>query len=420
MGRLATVLGKDVLNLLRFDGQELVNGLFSYRIEALATRDDLALEALIGTHATVGIRNFDLPETMFDGIVTEAELQGMDQHGYCYILTLRPWAHLMSLRRKQQIFHDKTVVEILDELFLPWAGLGAPAVEKRLTKPYPALEYTVQYRESDLTFATRLLERFGISYHFTHAEGSHTLVLTDAASEHRPLPGESRKFIVADEGHRAGVEHFWEMRPARRLTTGKIRLTDYNFKTPDAAMEAERDGTAGYAEGHIESYDYPGDYLAQGVGQGVARLRADQERGQDQRHRAAGDCVSLRAGHLVTVTGAAVAGVGKSICLVAHHRYVSAGYGSVGSGEPVSEAQFLLMPAETPLAPERKTRLPVVQGPQTARVVGEGEIDCDEFGRILVRFHWDLDDRFSMRCRVSQNWAGNAPASSKTSHGRGY
>lgn len=50
---------------------------------------------------------------------------------------------------------------------------------------------------------------------------------------------------------------------------------------------------------------------------------------------------------------------------------------------------------------------PVVEGPQTAVVVGEGEIDCDEFGRILVRFHWDLADARSMRCRVAQNWAGN-------------
>ncbi|MBL3587691.1 type VI secretion system tip protein VgrG, partial [Rhodovulum sulfidophilum] len=47
-----------------------------------------------------------------------------------------------------------------------------------------------------------------------------------------------------------------------------------------------------------------------------------------------------------------------------------------------------------------------VRGPQTATVVGEGEIDCDEYGRILVRFHWDLDEAWSMRCRVSQSWAG--------------
>jgi len=65
-----------------------------------------------------------------------------------------------------------------------------------------------------------------------------------------------------------------------------------------------------------------------------------------------------------------------------------------------------LLPVSAQLAPERKTDIPKVQGPQTAVVVGEGEIDCDEYGRILVHFHWDLDKRYSMRCHVSQNWAG--------------
>jgi type VI secretion system secreted protein VgrG len=47
-----------------------------------------------------------------------------------------------------------------------------------------------------------------------------------------------------------------------------------------------------------------------------------------------------------------------------------------------------------------------VQGPQTAKVVGEGEIDVDEYGRILVRFHWDQEQDQSRRCRVAQVWAG--------------
>ncbi|SEN17137.1 type VI secretion system secreted protein VgrG [Roseovarius tolerans] len=37
-----------------------------------------------------------------------------------------------------------------------------------------------------------------------------------------------------------------------------------------------------------------------------------------------------------------------------------------------------------------------------AVVVGYGGIDCDEFGRIIVRFQRDLDGAHSMRCRVSQ------------------
>jgi type VI secretion system secreted protein VgrG len=39
-------------------------------------------------------------------------------------------------------------------------------------------------------------------------------------------------------------------------------------------------------------------------------------------------------------------------------------------------------------------------------VVGDGEIDCDKYGRILVRFHWDRKSDQSVRVRVAQVLAG--------------
>ncbi|MFC3569144.1 type VI secretion system Vgr family protein, partial [Paracoccus simplex] len=203
--------------------------------------------------------------------------------------------------------------------------------------------------------------------------------------------------------------HFWDWSPERNLTTGAIRLTDYNFKKPDQAMEADRLGDAAHAQGQIESFDYPGDYPAQDVGKLVAGLRTSQERGADRRNRAVGDCASLRAGRRVTLAGDPVPGTGETyLCLSASHHFVSEAYGSGGSGSDgyAFTGSYALMPDTAPMVPPRRTAVPVVHGPQTAMVVGEGEIDCDEFGRILVRFHWDLAGAHSMRCRVSQNWAG--------------
>lgn len=65
------------------------------------------------------------------------------------------------------------------------------------------------------------------------------------------------------------------------------------------------------------------------------------------------------------------------------------------------------MTSEHHMPPDQVAHIPVVNGPQTAVVVGEGEIDCDEYGRILVRIHWDLTGAHSRWGRVSQNWAGN-------------
>ncbi|PTW47822.1 contractile injection system protein, VgrG/Pvc8 family, partial [Rhodovulum kholense] len=147
MGRISTVLGQDVLVLRRFEGVDHLNALFDYSADCLAATADLDFDRLIGTHATVTLTTKE-GERPFDGIVTEARWLGSGDNGHRYRLRLRPWAFLASLRRNQRIFHNKTVVEILTELLGAYADAGALTVE--LANDYPELEYTVQYRESDL------------------------------------------------------------------------------------------------------------------------------------------------------------------------------------------------------------------------------------------------------------------------------
>ncbi|SFJ83770.1 type VI secretion system Vgr family protein [Jannaschia pohangensis] len=409
IGRLETALGQDALVLRRFTGEDKMNGLFEYRVEALATGIDIDFDSIVGTHATVELKTKNHGERFFDGIVTQVKWAGTDEQGNRYDLLLRPWFWLAGRRRNQRIFHTMSAPQILTELLSPYAGLGNPHLEMKLTQDYPILEYTVQYGESDMAFATRIMERFGISYHFVHASGVHTMVLTDDAESHDAIPGGSRVFVGVDGHHFADEEHFWALHPERNLTTGAIRLTDYNFKMPHAAMEVDRTGDAAYAQGEIESFDYPGDYLAQGEGRGTVRRRVDEERGHDRRFRAEGDCTALKAGMIVELTGEPAPGLTdpRMLCLVARHSYLSEGYGTStdDADEYAYSGTYVLSPVSAPMVPDRKTPSPVMKGPQTATVVGEGEIDCDEYGRILVHFHWDLDKAISMRCRVSQNWA---------------
>ena len=79
LGRLATELGADVLVLLRFDGVDHLNDLFEYRVEALAARNDLDFDALVGTHATVEIKGREGIRS-FDGIVTQARWAGVGEN----------------------------------------------------------------------------------------------------------------------------------------------------------------------------------------------------------------------------------------------------------------------------------------------------------------------------------------------------
>ncbi|SOC03943.1 type VI secretion system secreted protein VgrG [Rhodobacter sp. JA431] len=406
LGRLKTALGDDVLVLLRFEGTDYLNDLFEYRVEALSTDADINFDDLIGTHATVEIENGD-EDRPFDGIVTRARWIGPGEGGHRYEMVLRPRVWLASLRRNQRIFHNMTVVDILGELLGDYGGLDVMVMRN-----YPELEYTVQYRESDLAFARRQMERFGISFHFLHEVGNHRMVLTDDPSAHETIG--TRAYVGFDAHHQSDEEHFWSWETERNLTTGAIKLTDYEFKKPNQAMEVVQQGDAQYAEGSIESFDYPGDYLSQGDGRAMVRLGLDRARGGDARVRASGDVVTLAGGLRVTLgseqgSNGKVPGQGDSyICLSAHHRFVGEGYatGGADADEVAFRGAYVLIPEKSPLAPPLRSPIPSVQGPQTAKVVGEGEIDCDEHGRILVQFHWDLDGAYSMRCRVSQNWAG--------------
>ena len=74
--------------------------------------------------------------------------------------------------------------------------------------------------------------------------------------------------------------------------------------------------------------------------------------------------------------------------------------------------QFTCIPLRTPFRPPRITPKPVVHGPQTARVVAEGQekVHVDQLGRVRVKFHWDRENREDIKrtcdIRVAYNYAG--------------
>jgi type VI secretion system secreted protein VgrG len=85
---------------------------------------------------------------------------------------------------------------------------------------------------------------------------------------------------------------------------------------------------------------------------------------------------------------------------------------SENNSEPAFQNEFTCIPAKTLFRPEQQTPKPIVEGPQTAVVVGPAgeEIYVDEYGRVKCHFHWDRlgkrDQNSSCWIRVSQLHAG--------------
>ncbi len=92
----------------------------------------------------------------------------------------------------------------------------------------------------------------------------------------------------------------------------------------------------------------------------------------------------------------------------ASHRIITEAYRSGGGGAQgeAYTGTYDVLPASITYRTPAITRKPRIPGPQTAKVVGQGEIDVDEYGQILVAFHWDRDKTASRRVRVAQVWSG--------------
>lgn len=401
----------------RFSGTDRMQDIFECRVELLTDRMDSSgsVDKMIGHHGTVMFGLDSENSSCFDGLIQSATWLGQSGQDFKFALDLVAWPYLATLQRQQRIFHNAKVTDILDTVLNHHTDGRRAKLKDDTTKTYPVLPYTVQYDESDYDFACRLMDRFGINFHFTHDNDGHTMVLTDGVDALPTIKGGTRMLGLYDHGAHTEEESFHAIAQRANVQTGVVKLTDYNFETPKAMMETAATGKASHPHGKLESVEFPGSYPDAGRGRTVAETRLAQVRQGASMFNGAGNVASLRPGMKIRFTpppGKALPDFVKGktfICLGASYDATGDRLGDVSMVPEESapfNGSFTFLDAADGIVPTRRTRPARILGPQTAEVVGAGEIDCDEYGRILVRFHWDLAEAESMRCRVSQNWAG--------------
>ncbi len=121
IGELKTPLSEQLV-LKRFEGREAVSDLFEFNVEALspgkaAGELKIDFDPAIGKNCTVKIDTVGFGERFFVGVLTDTSLIDVSDEGAIYRLTLRPWLALLAHRVNSRVFHNKTVVEIIDKIF---------------------------------------------------------------------------------------------------------------------------------------------------------------------------------------------------------------------------------------------------------------------------------------------------------------
>lgn len=408
-----TALGADVLGVRSISIQEQISRLFQIEAELSSENAEVVFDQVVGNNATIRLNVGQNETRYFNGFVSRF-VQVANQGGYAhYRATLVPWLWFLTRTADCRIFQDKTIPEIIEEVF---KGHGFNDYQINLSGTYAKWDYCVQYRETDFNFVSRLMEQEGIYYFFQHKDGKHTLVLADSISAHNPFPGYDEITFHELEKGAPGREVITDWVMEKEVQPGAYALNDFDFEKPKASLISSANVTRQHGAANFEVYDYPGEYVELSVGEQLTQARLDELQTQHEVLRGQASARGLAAGCTFTLKGHPRQNQNREYLITGVSLQAEAGeYASSGAGQGGGEffsCSFTAMDKAQQFRPARLTPKPVVQGPQTAIVVGKSgeEIYTDKYGRVKVIFPWDryskADENSSCWIRVAQSWAG--------------
>src|ERR1039458_9832662 len=176
--------------------------------DMMKTRVTALSDAKVGNIGIV--ESVDLPEEVeisftdtnnkryFNGMVSRVTQHERDEVFTYYALEVVPELWLLDRKLCSRTFQHITVPDILKQLF---TGLD---VDYQIQGTFEQREYCVQYRETDLAFASRLMEEEGIYYFFKHSSSGHQMVLADTPQSHPAVP--YLPSVTFEESARAAME----------------------------------------------------------------------------------------------------------------------------------------------------------------------------------------------------------------------
>jgi len=411
---IATPLGEDVLLFHRMTAAEELGRLFHFELDLLSKDPNINFEDLLGNKVTVRLELADNKTRYFNGFVTRFSMTGTYGNYIAYHAIVSPWLWFLTRTADCRIFQDKTVPDIIKEIF---RGHGFSDFEEALSGSYRKWEYCVQYRETDFNFVNRLMEQEGIYYYFKHDNGKHTLMLADSISSHEPFSGyEQIPYFPPDTHRQREIEYIYDWNISQEVQPGVYTLNDFDFEKPRANLQVKSAKPRRHALAEMEIYDYPGEYLQTSEGETYARARIEELQARFEQVQGRTNARGLSVGSLFELTGYPRSDQNREFLIssASHHIVVDEYESLPSSGDnEVYSSNFTVLRSDQPYRPARITPKPIIQGPQTAVVVGPAgdEIHTDQYGRVKVRFHWDReskgDEKSSCWIRVAQLWAGS-------------
>ena len=381
-----------------------------FEIELTVVSTDQAIDpnALLYQPVCVTVRRINGIDRFFNGIVRRMEATGLQQRfRWQYRLEVVPSLWFLAQTTDCRIFQQKTVVEILRQLF---SEHQVNRVDFRIFGERP-VRGTPHNTTKPPRLRSRLLQESGYFSYFEHSTAGHTLVITDANQAFKML--EQPVHWVIYNGDNVDIFNTWNESLATAY--GTVQLQDYDPTKPSTPVFGQQTTTfAAAGAAQREVFRWPAMTVENQIAGDRARYRME----------AAEAAASIRHGH----------GFDPNLCpgfrfLLARdpctggenvdHAIVGTRHTAVdetwigGSSVPDYDCHFTCISQSVTWRDEFSIPRPAMTGIFSAIVLGEAgeEIHADSLARIKVRplFDHRKDTVASMAIwvRILHAWSGN-------------
>lgn len=422
---IETPLGPDVLLVSAAVIDENVNALPTMHLDLLSHRHDLTIDDLIGQRVKLKLDHQGNQSTLgrviatsggddnvryFDGYVMSFDRVGNPGKVTQYQMSVVPWFWILTRSTDCRIFQEKTVQDILSEIFHEH-GFSDYVFDLRTT--HKPIEYIVMYQESYYNFCARLMEQEGLIWTHRYEKDKHILAIGDMNYLFQPIAGLKTLPYSNSQSSEFNIDGIDQLNEGRQFGVGKVTFRDFNHQTPSSPLMLVQASpqTRQHAQlGDTERFEHQSLYDHVDDGNRYARQAMEAEEARAHRYNGSGHAWRLTTGGTTTVTGHPVeANNQEYVFLQVRHEAVN-DYTQQPAKQPYRNT-FVALPKKIQYRAERLTPKPVVHGMQSAIVVGpKGEQIYTNGSCVKVHFMWDrrgkMDGSDSMWIRVSQPWAG--------------
>jgi type VI secretion system secreted protein VgrG len=345
----------------------------------------------------------------FAGLIVSAELVPGADDVPSLRLEVAPALWNLGKRASCRIFQEMSAVDIIKKV-LEEASVPASGQAWRVTEEHPPRVYTVQYRETDLAFAQRLLAEEGIYFAIHTRDDKEQVIFGDSPNGLGSIEGPTSLTFFEDFGFDGPAARVTGLSQTLSIKSDKVFVRDYNPETPAVKVEGSAEGTDKGPHA-LEIYEHPARCEDAGAASRLAKVLLDSVQAERAIVHGQTSSLGLLPGLCFSIDGHPYDPMNQEHLVVrsriegSRPRSFEAG----GDRRHALTCEFWGVPtATTRYRPPRRERARAIPGAQTAMTTGPSgqEIHTDKSGRVNVSFHWDRggqkDDTSSRFIRTSQ------------------